>query len=157
MRVYIASDHAGYCLKERIKRYLVNDGDTSRFLGALSLVDLGTDSDESVDYPYYAASLANAMYTNISQATSVQRLFGILICGTGMGMSMKANRYPWIRAALCYNPMCARLAREHNDANVLVLGSRVVEEKVAVEITHTFFSSAFIGGRHQIRVDLLGE
>ncbi|MGN0989515.1 MAG: ribose 5-phosphate isomerase B [Eubacteriales bacterium] len=139
MRIAIASDHAGFPLKEKLKRYL---DETSR-----EYLDLGTDSPESCDYPVFADKLCNAI-------TSGECEFGILVCGTGIGMSMAANKHKGIRAALCENCYCAKFTRMHNDANVLCLGARVIGEGLAQLITEIFITTDFEGGKHQRRIDM---
>lgn len=138
--IAIASDHAGVELKATLKAQLET-------LGFVPL-DLGTDSTASVDYPDYAHALADVI-----KAGKVTR--GILICGSGIGISIAANRHPHIRAALCYTPTSAQLARQHNDANVLVLGARAVTPEIAKECLSLFLSTPFEGGRHQLRVEKL--
>lgn len=133
----IASDHAGYELKERLKRELTALG--------YEPLDLGTNGPESVDYPDYAHPLASMV-----ERGEVQR--GILTCGTGLGMSFAANRHHGVRAAVVWSPDIAQLAREHNDANVLVLPSRFVSEEDAVEILRRWLTTPFAGGRHVRRV-----
>ena len=141
MRVAIGADHAGYELKEFLIGVLKNDG--------VAIVDLGTDSEESVDYPDFGAALAKAV-----QSGEADR--GILICGTGIGISMAANRCPGVRAAVCWDETSARLTREHNDANVLAMGARMVGVEVAKGCMRTFLSTDFAGGRHAGRVAKLG-
>lgn len=138
--VAIACDHAGVALKQTLIKTLEGLGYTP--------LNLGTDTLDSVDYPDYAEKLAGSL----KQGKAFR---GVLICGTGIGISIAANRHKAIRAALCHNEMTARMAREHNDANVLVLGARVVDEETAVTCLETFLSTAFEGGRHQHRVDKL--
>ena len=137
-RILIASDHAGFELKEKIEQAL----------GALGydVQDLGTDSSESTDYADYAHPLAEKVSSG-----EVKR--GVLLCGTGLGMSYTANRYPRVRAAVAWNAEIAKLAREHNDANVLVLPARFVDDKQGVEILKAWLDTPFEGGRHARRVD----
>ena len=135
--IALASDHAGFALKEIVKSHIVDLGFTP--------LDLGTHSEESVDYPDYAAKMAEA----IKQGKASR---GILICGSGIGISIAANRHPHIRAALCHNEETARLSREHNDANVLALGARIVTEETAKAATAAFLNTQFAGGRHAGRV-----
>lgn len=135
--IAIASDHAGVELKETIKNQLSAEG--------YDVLDLGTNSSDSVDYPDYAAKVAHA----IDDGKAAK---GVLICGTGIGISIAANRFPYIRAALCCNAEVAKLTRQHNDANVVVLGARVTSEEDAKDIVKTFFATEFEGGRHQARV-----
>jgi ribose 5-phosphate isomerase B len=136
----IASDHAGFLLKEVLKMEAENMG--------FEVIDLGTNSTESVDYPDYGYKLAEAVASGKSQ-------FGVAICGSGIGISIAANRNPKVRAALCHNAELAGLARQHNDANVLALGARFIEEDEAREALKVFLSTDFEGGRHQVRVDKL--
>ena len=138
MKIAIGSDHAGVALKEELKAQLAPEGYT--------FVDLGTDSTASVDYPDFAAKVGAAVVTG-----EVDR--GILVCGTGIGMSISANKIRGIRCALCFDQFTARMAREHNDANVLALGARVTGPGLALEIARTWLTTAFAGGRHQRRVD----
>lgn len=137
MKVIIASDHAGYELKERLK---------IMFSGKLEFEDLGTFSEESVDYPDFAHPLSE-------KVAGGEFRYGILICGTGNGMAMCANKHEHIRAGLCWNTDIARLVRQHNNANILVMPARFIDEKTAFDIMETFFSTDFEGGRHQRRVD----
>lgn len=137
-RILIASDHAGFELKEKIEQALDALG--------YDVQDLGTDSSESTDYADYAHPLAERVSSG-----EVKR--GVLLCGTGLGMSYTANRYPHVRAAVAWNAEIARLAREHNDANVLVLPARFVDDKQGVEILKTWLDTPFEGGRHARRVD----
>jgi len=136
--ILIASDHAGFNLKEKLKSYLAKIGYLAK--------DLGTYCKDSCDYPDFAASLAR----NISRGKYKQ---GILICKSGIGNSIVANRFPGVRAALCYNAKAARLSREHNDSNVLVLGSGFVNEKSAKRILNIWLATAFQGGRHLRRLN----
>ncbi len=135
--IAIASDHAGFALKERLEAAL-------RAMG-YAVEDLGTDSPASTDYADYAHPLAARVARG-----EVGR--GVLLCGTGLGMSYVANRYPGVRAAVSWTPEIARLARRHNDANVLVLPARFVEDDEAVEILKVWLDTPFDGGRHQRRV-----
>lgn len=137
LRVALASDHAGITLKDGLKPLL----DQLK----ISVEDLGTHGPASVDYPDFAHALAKGVADKRFDA-------GILVCGTGIGMSIAANRHPEIRAALCTDPYCARMTRLHNDANVLCLGARVVGLGIAEEIVTTFFTTRFEGGRHAGRV-----
>jgi ribose 5-phosphate isomerase B len=138
----IASDHAGVALKERLKRELSALGYTP--------LDLGTDSAASVDYPDFAHPLAAKVARG-----EVQR--GVLLCGTGLGMAYAANRHPGVRAAVVWTPEIAQLAREHNDANVLVLPARYVSEDESVEILKRWLTTPFAGGRHSRRVAKIEE
>jgi len=138
--VLIAADHAGIALKSILKDELIQLN--------YHPIDLGTHTPDSVDYPDFAKVLAEQVLE--------KRASGILICGSGIGMSIAANRYPGIRAALCHDGLSARLAREHNDGNVLVLGERLIGVDVAKECVRVFFSTPFSGGRHQRRVEKMG-
>lgn len=138
--IAIASDHAGYELKGILKDILVERG--------YEVLDLGTDGPESVDYPDFGAELGRA----ISDGRASR---GVAICGTGVGISIAANRFPGVRAALCHNGLTARLSRQHNDANVLALGSRIVGVEVARDCLLEFLTTEFEGGRHARRVDKL--
>lgn len=140
MRIALGSDHAGVKLKEQIKEHLHQQ--------KLDCLDFGTFCGNSVDYPDISYSVVRAV-----RGGDVD--LGILICGTGIGMAMAANRCRGIRAALCSEPYTARCAREHNDANILTLGSRVVGSGLALEIVDVFLQSRFQGGRHQRRLEKL--
>lgn len=142
MEIALGADHAGFELKEKIKLELTRLGH--------SVADLGTNSGESVDYPDYAARVCR-------QVTGGQAARGILVCGTGIGMSMSANKLPGIRAANACSEAAARLSREHNDANVLALGARLLEEGQALSIVRVWLETGFLGGRHQQRVDKIAE
>lgn len=139
--IAIASDHAGFDLKAIVAEELSEMG--------YQVLDLGTDGPQSVDYPDFGTALAKAV-----QAGEAER--GILICGTGIGISMAANRYPGVRAAVCWDETSARLTREHNDANVLAMGARLLGVEVAKDCVRTFLSTDFAGGRHAGRVAKLG-
>lgn len=135
-KIYIASDHAGYALKEKICAFFKAEN--------FKYEDLGTDSEASCDYPDYAHLLASNMDT---------QSFGVLICGSGIGVSMAANRHKNIRCALCSESLSAKLAREHNDANVLAIGARLIGIDMAIEMIKTFVNTEFNGGRHSKRVE----
>ena len=137
IKILIASDHAGFQLKEDLKKYFKNE---------YEFLDFGTDSVDSVDYPDFAHDLSQKISDN-------KNSFGLLICGSGIGMSMVANRYKDVRAALCLNEKMAKLSREHNNANVLVLGSRLISCEEAIKCFIMFFKSKFEGNRHQARLD----
>ena len=139
-RIYLASDHAGNILKEQICEHLAKTG--------YDIKDLGANGSESVDYPDYAASLAEAMIEDIGAK-------GILVCGSGIGISIAANRFSHIRAALVTDVTAARLSRQHNDANVLALGERLTGIATALDCVDAFLTTDFEGGRHQRRVDKL--
>jgi ribose 5-phosphate isomerase B len=140
--VALASDHAGFALKEELKSEILEMG--------LECLDLGTDNLESVDYPDFGRAVADALVEGRAER-------GVLVCGTGIGISIAANRVAGVRAAVCHDATTARLAREHNDANVLALGARIVGGEVARDCLHAFLSSPFDGGeRHLRRVVKLG-
>ena len=141
-KIAIASDHGGFELKESIISHLLNtDWDVD---------DLGPHSGDSVDYPDFGIKLAEAV-----SEKKVGR--GIVICGTGIGMSIVVNRYPRIRGALCTDLFTAKLCREHNDSNILVMGGRVVGKGLAIEIVNTWLNTRFSGGRHQKRLDKIDQ
>jgi ribose 5-phosphate isomerase B len=136
--IIIGCDHAAYPLKEKVKEFLVSAGYT--------VEDVGAHSEESVDYSDFGIQVASRVSNG-----SVER--GILLCGTGLGMSMVANKFQNVRAALCTEPFAARMSRCHNDANILVLGGRVTGEALALEIVDIWLNTAFEGGRHQMRLE----
>lgn len=138
MKIAIAADHAGYDLKEKLKQSFAS----------IDWLDLGTHSEESVDYPAYGFAMGQAI-------TDGRARLGIVICGSGIGISIAANRYAAVRAALCANATMARLCRQHNDANVLALGSRIIGLDVARDCVGAFLDTPFEGGRHQRRADML--
>ena len=139
MKIALGADHGGYELKEKIKQYLVKRE-------GIELIDFGTNSVESVDYPKYGHAVAKSI---IDKEVD----YGILVCGTGIGISIAANKIKGIRAANCTNTTMARLSRQHNDANILALGARIVGDVIALDIVDEFLSASFEGGRHQKRVD----
>lgn len=136
----IASDHAGVQYKKDLIAYLSGKGYTC--------INLGTDTEESVDYPIYADAVCQKI-------TNGEADLGILICGTGIGMSIAANKHKGIRAGLCSDPESASLTRQHNNANILCMGARILSFDKTVEITEAFLGAEFLGGRHQRRVDML--
>ena len=138
--IYLSSDHGGFTLKEQIFVYLCRKG--------FNVNNLGTNSLDSVDYPDYSRLLVNKIKLR-------PNAFGILICGTGIGMSISANRHDQIRAALCTDIKMARLSRQHNNANVLVLGGRILNVKMAKKIVDAFIDSDFEFGRHELRLNKL--
>jgi len=142
LRIAIGSDHAGYPVKEAIRKYLEAAG--------YQVNDQGTSSEESVHYPDYGKAVGE-------RVASKQDDFGIAVCGTGIGISIAAKKVPRIRAALAHDGLTARLAREHNDANVLALGGRIVTAAAAVEMVQTFLTTAYVGGRHQRRLDKISQ
>ena len=133
----IASDHAGYKLKEDIKNYLIDK--------KMSVFDIGPYNDNSVDYPDYAKKLGNRIKLKKSDV-------GILVCGSGTGMAISANKIKSIRAAVCYNIKSTRLSRQHNNANIMALGSRLTKKKISLKLVETFLKTNFEGGRHLRRV-----
>ncbi|HBA71402.1 MAG: ribose 5-phosphate isomerase B [Geobacteraceae bacterium GWC2_55_20] len=136
--IVIGSDHGGLNLKTALNSYLTRRG--------YEVTDAGTDSDASVDYPDFGQKVAEAVIAG-------QAELGILICGTGIGMSIAANKIPGIRAALVTDVFMARMAREHNNANILVLGGRVLDEQKACDLVGAWLDASFEGGRHQNRLD----
>ena len=136
--ICIASDHAGYELKEKIKDYLINK--------SISVIDLGPFSGVSVDYPDYAKKVAKRLMLQKSDA-------GILVCGSGTGMAITANRFKGIRAAQCYNKSSTILSRKHNNSNIICLGSRMLKYKDAFKYVTCFLDTKFEGGRHQKRIN----
>ena len=141
-KIVLASDHAGFELKEEIKVFLAESD--------IPFEDLGPATADSVDYPDYGAKLASA----ISEDDS---LSGIVICGTGIGMSIVVNRFPKVRGTLCSDVYTAKLCREHNDSNVLILGGRVVGKGLAYEIVKTWLATPFEGGRHSKRLEKIDD
>lgn len=144
MKIFIASDHAGFELKNKIVDYLNNKPTVDE------IHDLGPMDDTRVDYPDFADLLCEEVKPS-------EDSIGILVCGSGQGMSLRANKHSHIRAALCWNTEIAKLSRQHNDANVLCLGSRVTEDITNFEILETFLSTEFEGGRHQARVEKINS
>ncbi len=138
--IAVAADHAGYPLRNRLASELRASG--------LKVLDLGTNNSDSVDYPNFGDAMARALLEGRAER-------GVLICGTGIGVSIAANRHRGIRAAVCHNEETARLARAHNDANVLVMGGRIIDEETASVCMETFLKTEFEGGRHQRRVAML--
>ncbi len=136
-KIVIASDHAGYSLKEYIKKFFIKKN--------VSIKDIGTKSKESVDYPLYAHRLAKILKKN-------ENAVGVLICGSGQGMIMAANKHKNIRAALCYNVKSTKLSRLHNDANIITLGARLITKKNALNFVRIFLETKFDGGRHLKRL-----
>ncbi|MEK6791173.1 MAG: ribose 5-phosphate isomerase B [Deltaproteobacteria bacterium] len=141
-KIAIASDHAGLELKLDLKEFLKELG--------LDALDMGVDNDASVDYPDYGSPVAEKVSTG-----EVKK--GVLICGTGVGMSILANKFRGVRAALVSDVYTARMSREHNDANILVIGGRIVGKGLAREILRTWLETKFAGGRHQRRLDKITE
>lgn len=142
MRIALASDHAGFALKDELAAWLRDSGQV--------VIDLGTNGPDSVDYPEFGARLANAVASGEADR-------GIAVCGSGIGISIAVNRNPKCRCARVGDPLSARLAREHNDANVLALGARLVGADMARACVSEFLGTDFAGGRHQRRVDQLSQ
>jgi ribose 5-phosphate isomerase B len=142
VKIAIGSDHAGFRLKEKIKEFLLSKG--------YEVLDFGTNSTESTHYPIFAKGVARAIQRKEAD-------LGILICGSGIGMCIVANKFKGIRAALCVNEYMARMSRRHNNANVLCLGDRVLGEELALSIVSAWLSEDFEGGRHQKRLELIQE
>lgn len=140
--IAIGSDHGGYKLKAEIIKFLSEKGYETK--------DFGTCDSTSVDYPEYGQAVAEAVKSGEYEK-------GIIICGTGLGISMSANKVPGIRAALCTDSFMAKMSREHNDANVLALGERVIGVGLALDIVETWLKSEFQAGRHKIRVEKISE
>ncbi len=138
-KIIIGCDHAAYALKETIRKYLIEKAN-------IQMEDAGAFSESSVDYPDFGIKVAKA----VSEGKFRQ---GILLCGTGLGMSMVANRFPHVRAALCNDLFSAIMSRKHNDANILVMGARVIGDILAIEIVNTWLKTPFEGGRHQNRLN----
>lgn len=139
--IAIACDHAGVDLKETLKAELAGRG--------FDVLDLGTNGPESVDYPDFGAAMGDAIASGKAKR-------GVLVCGSGIGISIAANRNPAVRAALCQSGLMAKLSRQHNDANVLALGARLIGLETALDCLDAFLNTDFEGGRHQRRVDKLG-
>lgn len=142
MMIAVASDHGGFALKNIVKAHLIERG--------FKVVDLGTDSEASVDYPVYGKACGEAV---ISGKADV----GIVVCGTGIGISIAANKVKGIRCGLCTSVEMAKLTKQHNNANILALGGRTTAPDLAVEIVDAWLDTEFEGGRHQRRVDMLDE
>jgi ribose 5-phosphate isomerase B len=142
MRIALASDHAGFSLKDELAAWLRDSGHV--------VIDLGTNGPESVDYPEFGARLASAVASGEAER-------GVAVCGSGIGISIAANRNPHCRCARVDDPLSARLSREHNDANVIALGGRLIGSDMAKACVTEFLDTDFAGGRHQRRVDQLSQ
>lgn len=142
MKIAVASDHGGYRLKETIRKYLVSRN--------IDVLDLGTDSEESVDYPIFGRACGEAVASGKADR-------GIVCCGTGIGISIAANKVKGIRCALCTDVHMAEMSRKHNDSNILAMGGRTTGEETALSITAAWLDTEFEGGRHQRRVDMLDK
>lgn len=138
MNIVVGADHGGYTLKDLIAKWLKEQGH--------SVIDVGCNSADSVDYPDYASKAVDEIIKGSSE-------YGILVCGTGIGMSIAANRHYGIRAANCFDENTAALSREHNNANMLCLGARVLEDEKALKMVEIWLDTEFGGGRHQKRID----
>lgn len=142
-KIYIGADSAGFLLKEEMKKHIEKLG--------YDVTDFGTDSEASCHYPIFASKVCEAVKENPDTS------YGILICGTGIGMSMCANKYNGVRAAVCSDTFSAKMTRRHNDANVLCMGARVIGTCLAEDIVDIFLENEFEGGRHKVRVDMMTE
>ena len=142
LKIALGADHAGYEYKDKIISYLTENG--------YSCVDCGTNGPESVDYPIYASKVCELV-------RSKECDFSILVCGTGIGMSIAANKHRGIRAALCNEPESTAMTRHHNNSNILCLGARMISFDTALELTNVFISTEFDGGRHERRVEMLDK
>ncbi len=142
-KIYIGADSAGFILKEEIKKHLVEM--------EYEVTDFGTDSEASCHYPIFASKVCEAVQQN------PETTYGILVCGTGIGMSMCANKYNGVRAAVCSDTFSAKMTRRHNDANVLCMGARVIGSCLAEDIVDIFLANEFEGGRHKTRVDMMTD
>ncbi len=140
--IVIGSDHGGLNLKSALKSYLNRRG--------IDIVDAGTDNGDSVDYPDFGLKVAEMVASGKADG-------GVLVCGTGIGMSIVANKFPHVRAALATDVFMATMAKEHNNANILVLGGRVLDEQIACDLVGTWLDASFEGGRHQGRLDKIAE
>jgi len=140
MKIALAADHGGYQLKEKVKEHLLQKG--------IKVLDLGADNEESVDYPNYGKACGEAVMRGDAER-------GIAFCGTGIGISIAANKVKGIRCALCTNLFMAEMSRRHNNANMLALGGRILEPELALSIVDVWLSTEFEGGRHQRRTDML--
>ncbi len=142
MKIVVGSDHGGFSLKEQLKEYLFELGHT--------IVDVGCDCEDSVDYPVYAKLAANKVVSNECEK-------GIIICGTGIGISISANKVPGIRCALVSEPLSAKLTASHNNTNMLALGGRIIGVEMAKEIVKVWLETEFEGGRHIKRIEQIEE
>ena len=142
MKIAVASDHGGFALKEKVKEHLIERG--------LHVEDLGTHSEESVDYPVYGKACGEAVASGKAD-------LGVVVCGTGIGISIAANKVKGIRCGLCTSVEMAHLTKQHNNANILALGGRTTEPELALKIVDEWLDTEFEGGRHQRRVDMLDQ
>ncbi|BAI79978.1 ribose 5-phosphate isomerase B [Deferribacter desulfuricans SSM1] len=141
-KIALGSDHGGFRLKEEIKNYLESKG--------FEAIDFGTESESSVDYPDFAFKVVKAIING-----DVEK--GIIMCGTGIGISITANRFPGIRAALCWDSFTAKMSRLHNNSNLLAMGGRIIGVELAKDIVDTWLSTEFEGGRHERRINKIDE
>ncbi|TDT71970.1 ribose-5-phosphate isomerase [Hypnocyclicus thermotrophus] len=141
-KIALGADHGGYELKNIVREYLKNNG--------YEVIDFGTNSSDSVDYPEFAHKVGEAVVNKEAD-------FGIVVCGTGIGISIAANKIKGVRAALCHNVWTAKLTRQHNDANVLAMGGRVIGPGIALDMVEAFLNTEFEGGRHTNRVNKIEE
>lgn len=142
MKIAVASDHGGFALKEEVKKHLMERG--------IEVLDLGTHSEESVDYPVYGRACGEAVASGKAD-------LGVVVCGTGIGISIAANKVKGIRCGLCTSVEMARLTKQHNNANILALGGRTTEKGLAMEIVDAWLDTEFEGGRHLRRTDMLDQ
>lgn len=142
LKIAVASDHGGFALKEKVKEHLVQRG--------FEVDDLGTHSEESVDYPVYGKDCGEAVASGKAD-------LGVVVCGTGIGISIAANKVKGIRCGLCTSVEMAHLTKQHNNANILALGGRTTEPELALKIVDEWLDTEFEGGRHQRRVDMLDQ
>lgn len=142
MKIAIGSDHAGFEMKEAVRAKLESDG--------YEVIDVGTYSTDSVDYPIYGHEVGKKVASGEAEK-------GIVVCGSGIGISIAANKVPGIRCALCTSVELAEMSRRHNDANVLAIGERILSQELAFEMVDKWFETEFEGGRHQRRIDMLEE
>ena len=139
--IALGADHGGFLIKEEIKNHLLKNN--------FKVIDYGTDNDSvSVDYPIFAEKVSKAVLKEEAQ-------FGVLCCGTGIGMSIAANKFHGIRAAVCENEFCCEMTRRHNNSNILCLGGRVISKDTAIKLADIFLNTPFDGGRHQTRLDII--
>lgn len=146
-KAVLGADHAGYQLKQKVAEHLRTQG--------FEIIDVGCDSEASVDYPTIAEALALALQE--AQSLQPEAVKGFLCCGSGIGVCITANRFPWVRAVEAHDHNTVMLSRRHNDTNVLCLGGRVIAPELAFDLINTWLSTPFEGGRHQKRVDMMGN
>ena len=142
MKIALGADHGGFELKEKIKSHLLNKN--------IEVIDMGIHQLESVDYPHYGKAVGKSVVNGEAD-------YGIVVCGTGIGISIATNKIKGVRCALCHNTTTSRLTREHNDANVLALGGRILGDVLALEIVDVFLNTEFEGGRHLNRINCIEE